>query len=52
VSVAAWFPPTAEGGLTFRIALFRTLLLCWKRKEAYAKSSGVENSDEVWHLFV
>ena len=50
--VASWFAPTAEGGLPFCIALQRTSLLCWKRKQAYVKSSGVENNDEVCHLFV
>jgi hypothetical protein len=30
VSVATWFPPTAEGGLPFCIALYRALLFCWK----------------------
>jgi len=46
------FTVTAEDGLPFHIALYRTLLLCWKRKQAYAKNSVVENSDEVWHVFV
>jgi len=52
VWIASCFPPTAEGVLSFLIALYRTLLLCWKGKQANAKNSVVENSDEVWHLFV
>jgi hypothetical protein len=52
VSVGSWFAPTAEGCVPLCNALYRTLLMCWKRKQAYAKSSSDENSDEVWHLFV
>jgi hypothetical protein len=52
VSVASWFPPKAEGRLPCCIALYRTLLQCWQRKQAYAKSSGVENSDEVFGMYL